>query len=112
GLFPMGDTRTVGFGDDALKTDDTVGGGAAFLIAVLLDGHRNAMQRSEVSPAFHGRIGVACGLARRSAQIDGHGIELWVDLCHALQARLERLARRDLPPADRGSDSGRAPAPD
>ena len=95
GFAEVGHDGAVFLGDVLGEGDHAVAGGLAPLVDVGLDADRHAMQQTQgVVPGERriGGFGVGDGLW---LQVDHHGVELGVDLCHPVQAGLDHLAARD-----------------
>ena len=98
--------------DQARQRGQAVRGGLPGNVDVLLDGHRNAVERSERSAPHHRPV-LHPGIAHRLVRAIRHdGVEAPVVLRNAIEHRLHHLDARHFARPDHCDELHRTPAPE
>jgi hypothetical protein len=98
---PVGDNRAVLGRDIVLEGDNPIGSRQARLVHIVLDGHRHAMQGTEVFLAPHRGIGGFGNLQYFLREHADKGVDPRVHRRQPIEAGAHRCAAGDLAPPNR-----------
>ncbi len=109
--LPVRHRRAVALRDEILECRYAVGCGHAFLVDVLLDRHRHAVQRAQRVAAANGGVGAVGRREGLVGEQHGDGVQRGIDGGQPLEHGARRLVTRDAARADGGGELDGVPAP-